>query len=154
MKIQRILTLLVTLLVISGCNEKTGASKPPEMPQKYAEKLESQPAKPLILAGIKIEDDAGLQAKKIIITASGPFQFNVVPKADPDRILVVLHNTTTGKNAGTIKVGDGTISSVETVQLDTGKAPAVRITIGLQKKADYKVIPGEGSMAVAIRKQN
>lgn len=153
MRSQVIMILLVAVVLFTGCKEKDKASKQSEPPQKQADQVAARIVQPLVLEGIKIEDDPALQAKKVIITASGPFQSNVVPKADPDRILVVMHNTTVGKNAGTIKVADGVIGSLETVQLETGKDPAVRLTIALQTKAAYKVIPGEGSLVIALRKQ-
>jgi len=150
----------ITLAAVfaTGCNERTAASlggaakQENAAPQGGATLQQTLSSSPVTLTGTKVLEDGASPTLSVRITATGPFGSNVVEKSDPQRIMVIMHNATIGEAPGSIEVNDGTVGKVEIAQLDTGKNPAVRITIGLLGKVPFKVVPGESALQLEIGK--
>lgn len=141
------------LLGAAGCKEESTVSEKGVKSEEVAKQAESAKSLPTVtLTGTNIQEHPSASSVRINITASGAFGSNVVHKSDPERIMVIMHNARIGETSKSIEVNDGTIRRVEIAQLDTGKGPAVRITIGLNKKTAYKVIPAESALFVDIEK--
>lgn len=145
-------------LLFAGCKEEGAQSEKGSKPGEAQAPTEQVPAGEALkslstatLTGVKIEGGAGAPMTTINIAASGPFGSNVVPKTDPVRLIAVLHNATIGETPKSIDVNNGTVNRVEIAQLDTGKAPAVRIAIGLDKKTKYRVVPGESTLTIEVQ---
>jgi len=159
------------LFIFSGCKGKTDAPPPsaekpavqakpvpPEKPAGTSEALKPggptsgiHGAMPSIsLTGLKITEDDSRNLTMFHITLSGDFLYNVVQKADPDRIMVVLHKTTKGKAPEKIEVNNGTISRVEIAELNTERGAAVRITIRLTGKTTYDVLPLDKALYISV----
>lgn len=142
-------------LLFTGCKEEGAqsekGSKPGEAqaPVPAGETLKSLST--ATLTGVKIQAVPGAPTTKILIAASGPFGSNVVPKTDPVRLVAVIHNASKGAAPENIDVNNGTVNRVEIAQLDTGKDSAVRITIGLDKKTEYRVVPGESALTIEVQ---
>lgn len=142
-------------LAVAGCKgepEKAAQPQPVANTQETAAPEGSKSLPTVTLTGAKVEAGPDKASTRISITASGPFGSNVVPKSDPERILVVLHNAKAGDVPKNIEINDGTVSGVEVAQLDTGKGPAVRITISLARKTAHRVIPGESALMIDVKK--
>lgn len=129
---------------------EAGKTAPQEKTAATVEALKSLPT--VTLTGTKIQENPAGPSIRINISASGAFGSNVVRKSDPERIIVIMHNANAGESPRNIEVNDGTINRVGIAQLDTGKAPAVRITIGLSKKTSYEVSSGESVLMIDIKK--
>ncbi|MBI5307562.1 MAG: AMIN domain-containing protein [Planctomycetes bacterium] len=172
-KFKRMITIISVFLVLfsfAGCKEKPDKPMPPEKPalqtkpfppEKPAapsEALTPGGAKPgtlktlpfATLTGLKINEDHTRNLTTFHINLSETFIYNIVQKADPERIIVVLHKTTKGKAPGKIEVNNGTVSYVEITELNTGKDAAVRITIRLTGKTTYDVFPSDNALDITI----
>lgn len=144
------ITLL--LLGVAGCKEnsvvaeKTAANQPEPG-------MSDPPKLPVVtLAGAKVLQDAGSPTEVVQISATGPFGSNIIPKQDPDRIVVIVHNANIGDAPARVEVNDGTITNLEIAQLNSGKGPAAKITIGLTAKTEHRVVPGESMLSVEVKK--
>lgn len=152
------------VLLFAGCKEeaaksgkevKTGEAQAPAQapeiskPEAAAEAMKSLPT--VTLTGVKIQSEPGAPSTKINIAASGAFGSNVVPKTEPVRLIAILHNATIGNAPKSIDVNNGTVKRVEIAQLDTGKAPAVRVTIGLDKKTAFRTIAGDSALTIEVK---
>lgn len=146
------LAVFFALVAILGCKEEPPPAAAPAKSLKppTAEALTSLPT--VTLTGIKVQTDPQAPTTRVIISASGAFGANVIPKSDPERLIVILHNAEKGQAPAEIEVNDGVIKGIEIAQLNTGKQTAVRETIRLNYKTDYKVIPGESLLTIEIRK--
>lgn len=160
----------ISLFVLgaAGCKEESAltekgvkteeAAKPIEAgktanQEKSTETVDALKSLPTVtLTGTKVQENPAGSSIRVTISASGAFGSNVVRKSDPERIIVIMHNANVGEAPRNIDVNDGTVNRVEIAQLDTGKAPAVRITIGLNKKTTYEVSPGESALVIDIKK--
>jgi len=152
----RIAGVFLILLSFAGCKEKVDKPAPPEKPLMQTELPE--PKEPLkqespqpetmpavTLTALKINEDYTNNLTWLDISASGTFLHNIVLKEHPERIIIVLHNTKKGKAPSKLTVNNGTITEIGIDELATGKGAAVRITVGLSRKTDYKVhASGEG----------
>lgn len=156
-EIQRLLVIVICLgvFVATGC--KKGPDKAAQPGQEAAptktmspEELKSLPA--VTLTGTKILDNVIESAVRVEITASGAFGSNIVRKADPERIIVILHNAKKGQAPPGIEVNNGTINRVAIDQLNAGKGTAVRIIIGLEHEADYHVTSADNGIMIDVRK--
>lgn len=143
-----IMTACLAVIGIAGCKGKSEASKPETAVTPAM--IRSLPT--VELTGTKILENPALSTVGVEIIASGTFGSNVVPKNDPERIIVVLHNATKGKTPPEIKVNNGTINRVAIDELNTGKGTAVRITIGLVHKSDYVVTPVTNGLMIDVRR--
>lgn len=154
-RLQRHFTVSLMALLLAGCVAKPDTPPPDKAPEPVAkDAAEAVRALPVVtLLEAKVIESANIPAKRVHITADGPFGSNVIKKSDPERIIVIVHNAQMGKVPQTIEVNDGTISRLETAQLDTGRSPAVRITIGLAGNADFKVVPDQSAIMVDISKK-
>lgn len=154
----KLAAICLVALLFAGCKQeaansdkgvKPGEAQAPAPPGTAGEALKSLPT--ATLTGVKVQSVAGEPTTKINIGANGPFGSTVVPKTDPVRLIAILHNATVGDAPKKIDVNNGTVNSVEIAQLDTGKGSAVRITIGLDKKTDYRTIPGESALSIEVK---
>ncbi len=165
----KIVSVFLMLFSFAGCKEKFDKPMPsekplqtkplpPEKPAAPSEALMPGGAKPgtlktlpfATLTGLKITEDHTKNLTVFHINLSETFIYNIVLKADPERIIVVLHKTTKGKAPGKIEVNNGTVSHVEITELKTGKDAAVRITIRLTKKTTYDVFPSDNALDITI----
>lgn len=138
--------LCISLIVFSfaGCKNKVEKAVQEKGPE----------SKPVVtLTNVKVQNEPGMDQIKVIIATSGAFGYSVVPKSDPERIIAVIHNAKIGEFPNNIEVNNGTINKIETVQLDTGRGSAVRITIGLDRKTPHEPIPADGVLVIAIPKK-
>lgn len=138
--------LCISLIIFSfaGCKDKAEKAVQEKGPD----------SKPIVtLTNIKVQNDPGMSQIKVIIATSGTFGYSVVPKSDPERIIAVIHNAKLGDVPNKTEVNDGTINKIETVQLDTGRGPAVRITIGLDRKTPHEPMPADGVLVIAMPKK-
>lgn len=158
-RIAKVSAICLGAVVFGGCAEKTGqtenAAKPslanPALPATH----ENPKALPEVtLTATKVEEYPADSVARVVIAASGPFGSNVVEKTDPNRIVVIMHNAKKGEAPQFIDVNDGTINRVEIDQLDTGNGTAVRITVGLDKKPEYRVTPAKSSLIIDFRKKS
>ena len=151
-----IVIICFSIIALAGCK---GGSEKVTQPDKEMTSgnamspadVKSIPA--VVLTGAKIQEDPDASAVRVEIMASGLFGSNVVPKTDPERIIIVLHNATKGDMPPNIKVNKGTINHLEIAELNTGKGTAVRITIFLDHKSDYRVTPADNGLLIDVRKR-
>lgn len=158
------ITAVFILLTVTGCKEKIDTPVPsPERPATVAPphpvealspgapKSGTLKAMPFVaLTGLNIEGGTKSKLTRIVVKVSGNFLYNAVLKDNPGRLIVILHKTAKGKAPKKIEVNNGTVNKVEIVELDTGKGPAVRITIGLDRKIRYQAFPSNGSLVLDI----
>jgi hypothetical protein len=158
------ITAGLLLLTATGCKDKIDTPAPPPerlstgAPPHPVEALSPAAPKPgtmktmpsVVLTGLKILGGPQSDLTSIDIKASGNFLYNVVLKDSPGRLIVVLHKTARGKAPEKIEVNNGTVNRVAIAELDTGKGPAVKITIGLDRKIRYQAIPSNGSLLLNI----
>lgn len=149
--LSRCLAICLLPLSVAGCNKptQTGAAA------KSVEAQVSQAASTLpvvTLTGAKVLEDPASPTVQVRITADGPFGSNVILKSDPERIIVIMHNAKIGEAPEKVEVNDGTISRIEIAQLESGKGPAARVTVGLMAKTQYRVVPGDGALGLEIKK--
>ena len=157
-EIRRFLVSVICICVIALTGCKGGSDKVSQPAKETApveivspEDLKSLPT--VTLTGAKILENVVESAVRVEITASGAFGSNVVRKADPERIIVILHNAKKGEAPPGIDVNNGTINRVVIDQLNVGKGTAVRITIGLEHKTDYLVTPAANGLLIDVRKR-
>ena len=154
-EIRRLLSIIICMLALGGCK---GGSENVSQPEKETASVKTMsPAEvkalpTVTLTGTKIRENILKSAVRVEITASGAFGSNVIRKAGPERIIIILHNAKKGEVPPQIAVNDGTINMIDIAQLDTGKGTAVRITIGLDHDADYVVTPAVNGLKIDVRK--
>lgn len=149
--LSRCVAICLLPLSFAGCNKPTqsgAVAKPAEA--TASQSPSSLPA--VTLSGAKVLQDPASPTVQVLITASGSFGSNVIRKSDPERLIVIMHNAQIGEAPEAIEVNDGTINRIEIAQLDSGKGPAARITVGLLAKSEYRVVPGEGALTLEIKK--
>ena len=105
------------------------------------------------LSEIEVGESEDGAVTRITITGGGTFVSNVIRKEDPERIILLIHNAEAGELAGSIEVNNGTVGRIEVAQLESGQGPAVRVTVGLAGKSDFRVVPAENALAVDVRRQ-
>lgn len=150
-----VIVLCLGAISLAGCKGGSERVSQPEKDMAAGKPVSPADLKSLptvTLTGTKIQDNLIESAVRVMITASGAFGSNIIRKAEPERIIIVLHNTKKGEAPPVIEVNDGTINRVEIAQLDVGKGTAVRITIGLDHKTDYVVTPAVNGLMIDVRK--
>lgn len=143
LKFARCFIVALMLLSFAGCKEQEG---------KAVKETQGEALPEVTLTDVKVDNASGAGATNVVIVASGTFQYSVVPKSDPERIIAVLHNTKTGNFPKALDINDGAISKIETVQLDTGRGPAAKITIHLKHKTPHEVVPTPGVLMITLPK--
>ena len=151
------LLAILQVCFLAGCNGTPHASTPATSglaPEKTeaAEALKTLPT--TVLTGVKVQKKDGSPYVVVALSASGAFGSNIVEKAGPDRLIVILHNMTKGEAPPQIAVHDGTIEQIDIAELDTGKGPAVKVTIGLTGKTAHDRTTAENSLLLQIRKRS
>jgi hypothetical protein len=145
------------IIALSGCKkgpEKVSQPEKETAPVATLSPAEVKALPTVTLTGTKILDNIIESAVRVEITTSGAFGSNVVRKAGPERIVVILHNAKKGQAPPGIDVNNGTINHVVIDQLNVGKGTAVRITIGLEHKTDYVVTPAANGLIIDVRKKS
>jgi len=151
-----IIAVCFGVIVTAGCKKGTEKAAQPEKETTSVNTMSPSDLKALptvTLTGTKIQENMSESEVRIEITASGAFGSNVVRKADPERIIVVLHNATKGNAPPVIEVNNGAINRVAIDQLNVGNGTAVRITIGLEPKADHVVTPAKNGLIIDVRRR-
>jgi hypothetical protein len=148
--------ICICVIVLAGC--KGGSDKVLQpvketAPVEMASSADLKSLPTVTLTGTKILENVIESAVRVEITASGAFGSNVVRKDDPERIIIILHNAKKGEAPPIIAVNNGTINRVAIDQLNDGKGTAVRITIGLEHKADYLATPAVNGLLIDVRKR-
>lgn len=105
------------------------------------------------LSEIEVGENEDGSVTRITIAGSGTFASQVIRKEDPERIILLIHNAEAGDLVGSIEVNNGTVGRIEVAQLESGQGPAVRITVGLAGKSEFRVVPAENALAVDLRRQ-
>lgn len=146
-----LLVMSGVMLVVAGCKGKEALPGTSLQVESKPSPDASKQLPKVTLTGADLTEDAVNHCYRINISASGTFNANVIEKADPDRIVVIMHNAEKGIVPSISQVNNKTIKSIETAQLDTGRGPAVRITITLTGAALYRTVSSDGSMVIEVK---
>jgi hypothetical protein len=154
---------------VSGNPEKPATSGPPApldpvpsvTPPTHPVSLD-QPARPvpdleslqrINLTEIEVGESEDGAVTRITLAGDGPFGSNVIRKENPERVILLIHNADAGDLVGDIEVNNGVINRIEVAQLESGKGPAARVTVGLTGKSEFNVAPAENGLLIDFRRR-